>query len=397
MMEGILEFNPQVRPLRSISPSRFVGLQNCALREAWAANRAPQLLPSSPAAHLGSVIHSLLQEAGEGKFPVPRDRHIEQRWSELIRVAEDEMSTSWLERHLVPLATAIPQFEVRRIQAWRRALEISSDAVRTPAPPESPPVRPTYGFEFPVTSRDGLVQGRIDAVIPSEQGPVIQDFKSGAVLDYKSDQQFVIKETYVVQLRLYAALYASTIGTWPVRIELVPISGPAEPVSFESSSCIDLLDKARSTLTDTNKIIEQNSDSAHSLALRLGSPSPVVCAYCLYRPGCAAYLPACRASPSNLPWPADIWGTLEGVSSLSNSKLMATIRTADGMVRIRALASRPSRHPALSLVERGDRLALFGLRSTASAGVFVESDFTVIYKTPEPAGSPNLSKHGEGR
>ena len=68
MSEGVLEFTPRIEALKTISPSRFTALQECALREVWAASQTPQLLPSSPSARLGSIIHRLLQEAGEGRL-----------------------------------------------------------------------------------------------------------------------------------------------------------------------------------------------------------------------------------------------------------------------------------------------------------------------------------------
>lgn len=62
---GVLPRTPSIHPLKRISPSRFISLRECALREVWTANRQPSLLPTSPVAKLGTAIHKLLELAGK--------------------------------------------------------------------------------------------------------------------------------------------------------------------------------------------------------------------------------------------------------------------------------------------------------------------------------------------
>jgi hypothetical protein len=132
MKEGILEFHPGVEPLAYITLSRFTALKGCALKEVWGANRVPRLLPSAPAGRLGSATHRLLQEAGEGHFRSEVGASVDRRWQELIGDAHNTMRRSWLERHLVPLERSVPDYEVRRLRARERALEITAAASRTP-------------------------------------------------------------------------------------------------------------------------------------------------------------------------------------------------------------------------------------------------------------------------
>ena len=184
----------------------------------------------------GSVIHQLLEEAGRGRFSPDDASSIEDRWRALVDEAESTMFSSHLERHLVPLDESIPDFEVRRIQAHERALQLSA-GVRIARP--SLAGNREYGFELPVWSTDGLVRGQIDAVIPSDHGPVVRDYKSGAVLE-RGPSPAPVKESYAIQLRLYAALYASTTGMWPSRLEIVPILGEAQAVEFDEETCASL-------------------------------------------------------------------------------------------------------------------------------------------------------------
>ena len=52
--------------LERISPSRFVSLDNCNLRELWVTPDHSPLLPVSPRARLGSIVHRLLELASNG-------------------------------------------------------------------------------------------------------------------------------------------------------------------------------------------------------------------------------------------------------------------------------------------------------------------------------------------
>jgi hypothetical protein len=171
--EGVLEFHPDVKLLAFVSPSRFTALEGCALKEVWGANKAPPLLPSAPVGHLGSTIHQLLQEAGRGRFTIEDGASIDRRWQELIEGAQRTMHRSWLERHFVPLELSVSDYEVRLIQARNRALEIVAAAPSAPARGSTKPSSegtPKYGFELPVSSPDGMVRGRIDAVFPHGYG-----------------------------------------------------------------------------------------------------------------------------------------------------------------------------------------------------------------------------------
>jgi len=291
MIEGILEFIPHVEVLKTISASRFTAFQECALREVWAASKTPQLLPSSPSRRLGSIIHRILQEAGEGRFIDGGKARIDRRLQELIKDTEGAMRHTWLERHLVPLADSVPDFQVRYIRAGKRVLEISETiphVVKKISTPRSGE-KLEYGFELPISSPDGTVQARIDAVLPSPEGPVLKDYKSGAIFVDDSERLPILKVSYEKQLRLYAALYASSRGRWPVRLEVVPLTGIPCSVNFNKQSCSLILEEAREMLQKVNCTIKQEAHAPRELPKRLGVPSPANCSYCPYRPGCSPY------------------------------------------------------------------------------------------------------------
>src|SRR4051812_44094900 len=110
-LEGVLFPPGGLKPLFSISPSRYCALSRCKLRELWACAGEPSRLPSSPAARVGAVIHKLLERAERGEFPAGNVEAIHRSWYEAISLAESRMSQEWLERHFVPL------------RRWMRGLE----------------------------------------------------------------------------------------------------------------------------------------------------------------------------------------------------------------------------------------------------------------------------------
>lgn len=380
--DGLLTFGPEVAPLEYTSPTRYVALRQCALREMWGASGAPQLLPSFPAARVGSVIHQLLEDAGQGAFPRRDALAVDQRWQALIAEVEERMLASWLERHFVPLSLSVPDFEVRRIQARERALELSDTVSETPDRPTGAsdgPV-PLHGCEVPVSTLDRRVRGRIDAVAPSRDGPVVRDYKSGAIFEPGAVKEHVLKEAYEIQLRMYAALYAVTSGRWPARLEVVPILGTPEPVTFDAESCNALVEAAREALDNVNQAIRLDR-SSEAVQERLANPRPEVCAYCTFRPGCLPYRGARVAASGQ--WPHDVSGRLKGIATLADGSAVMEIDCAAGMIRIRGL-SLAGRHPALEILQQGDAVAVYNARPTGSPAMLAESPFTVIYKMPEP-------------
>lgn len=376
MEEGLLTFAPRILPLQSIFPTSYLGLQQCGLREAWRAAGGPPLLPSSPAARVGTAIHRLLQEAGRARFRSGDGAAVDRRWGELITAVESGMRDSWLERHLIPLSRSVPELEVRRIHVRERALELSETASAVDRPAAGVAAL-RHGCELPVSTPDGRVRGRIDAVVPGKEGPVLRDYKSGAIFEPGTGKH-TLKGTYEAQLRMYAALYAMTTGIWPARLEIVPILGAPEPVSFDRETCSELVAEARRSLDRTNEAIASAGPDG-GIEEILARPAPETCKRCAFRPGCRPYRAANQAGGDE--WPRDTWGRLNGIVALGVSRMIQL--NADGReIRIRGLGL-TDRHPAIAILENGDQVGVFNARRTGSPSTLSESSFTTIYKLPE--------------
>jgi RecB family exonuclease len=380
MKPGILPDILQIAPIRRISPSRFISLKECALKEVWTAARQPMLLPQSPAARVGAVIHRLLEEAGKGFF-ANATMSVQSRWEELIQDTETEMRESWLDRFLIPLRRTVADYEVRRIRACRKASEVAQDSSGTY---ESTSHTQRILYEAWVASSGGLIGGFIDQVREAKDSVVLRDYKSGHILDkQQNDQAPGIKEAYQIQLRIYAALYRSTYGRWPTRLVLVPLQGAEQEVPFRPSDCEELVQEAVQRLKEVNAIIDQLTVAlaAADPADLLARPTASACRYCLFRPCCSAYHKT-RPIRDDSTWPHDVWGTLIEVRQLANGRLTLSLRSENrgpAVIHVRGLDPSVERHPALDFIHEGDPIAVYSLNSTGSPEVFSEASQTVLY------------------
>jgi hypothetical protein len=276
---------------------------------------------------------------------------------------------------------AVPDLEVRRLRAQERALSIAKAvALRRPVPEKA-----LTGFERWVESQEGTVGGYIDHVLVSPEGPVLRDYKSGGIHGETTAASSGLRESFVAQLRLYAALYAATAGIWPARLELVPLQGEPVAVPFDPAECAGLLADAVARLGRMNAIITAAAGTPQEAESQLASPCADACRHCPFRPGCRAYRLARMSAPEDGAWPEDVWGELREIRRLGNGKLLLTVGSAStgGETRqVRGISPDVDRHPAVPHLQEGDQIGLFNLKGTAAGGTRSESLWSVIYKIP---------------
>ena len=315
-----LDIAPQ---LDRISPSRFVALNGCTLKELWATSDQSPLLPASPRARLGTIVHRLLELASNGLL-VSREESIEKAWSGIVVDVESRMSSSWIEQSLVPLSRTVNDFEVQRLRAWNRAMQLMQ-----PTPAEELAVQKTgFGCEIWVQSTDGAVGGYIDAVYQDESGRVIRDFKTGPILEENGNDE-AIHPDYLVQIKLYAALYHETFGLWPTHVELVPVQGEALTTAVNQGECEELLQAAKRKRFEVNNRIRAALSKGREGITSLASPSVSNCRFCLWRPGCNAYREQSEIAGDS-EWPPDIRGTVTAIQPLGNGRLLLIVRRTRG-------------------------------------------------------------------
>lgn len=373
--------NLVVKQICRVSPSRYTATQACLLREVWTAAGNEPLLPPSPLAELGSVIHRLLEAAGRGQLHGGKKEKVDATWDELVLDAERNMAGSTLRQHQVPMSKSIPDFQVRKLRACRRAAKIAHDAFR--ACDGRPRQSPQYtGFELWVESDDGQVGGYIDRVTMTEEGVVLCDYKSGAVLDSGTgDGSGEPKRAYKVQMELYAALYRLKSGVWPIRLEIVPLQDTPLEVRFDPENAERLLEEASTFLRSANKRIAEVENGSTEIS-DLASPKGMNCRLCLFRPACQAYWIAKRKE-SQEKWPVDVEGFLRETTSLRNGKVCMKIAEDDSptssCITVRNLTDSMDRHPLLHRTSIGKRVAVYGLNRDYRSGDYTETQNTVIY------------------
>ncbi len=372
----------KLEKLPRVSPSRYKEIQSCLLREVWNASGNEPLLPTSPAAELGRVIHQLFEEAGRGQLGMGEEETVDTAWIRLIIEAEEKMSKSWVRRQQVPLSQNIPDYEVRRLRACGRAMELARESALTPRAPILSGLE-YCGFELWVETDDGAVGGYIDRVKRTENGIVISDYKSGAIMENSNGEGLrIVKEAYRYQMELYAALYKCRFGEWPIGLEILPLQGVAVRLSYSTENAERLLEKARGSLHDANATIAEIRNGT-SEQTSLASPNAENCRICLYRPACLAYWTA-RERDSAHSWPHDIRGVLREKIILRNGRFCIRIarnNTTTDTVSIRNISSSPERHLALQHALKGSQLTVYGLKYLYRSHDYKETQNTVIYQT----------------
>lgn len=144
----------ELRPMTAVSPSRFSGMQKCPLREAWAGCRADGLVPSSPSAFLGSVVHKVIEVAMLGT-----EQDLGQLFDGLASAADDRLRQDPIHRRWVPLSVQAPDYQEMRQRAIERA-----EAVARKPEAHAARTRRRAGPEVRVSARGGRVRGSIDEV-----------------------------------------------------------------------------------------------------------------------------------------------------------------------------------------------------------------------------------------
>ena len=308
-------------PLGRISPSRYNQFNQCALREVWNANGISPILPVSPAARLGLVSHKILELAGQGCID-SQSMHV--AWDDAVTQVEEQMRDAG-EDHLIPLHKSAQRYEVKKrltFAAVRRVIA-GHQSGYTPATTNTR----ADGVEVWLESKDRLLGGFVDRIVPGKQGVELLDYKTGAVTERETGD---VKVKYEIQLLLYAGLYHENRGKWPARLTLINLAGVKHDVPLDTARVRQLMDEARARLWETNELITSGA-SPGSLA----NPSPKACAFCGYRPGCKEYWKKRKLNPE---WPVDVLGALIGVTILGNGTLFLTLRYGEGQVTVRGLS-----------------------------------------------------------
>lgn len=366
---------PTPKLLGSISPSRFTAIEACVLKEACSGGKNSNLLPRFPKGFLGTVAHKLVEMGAKGLLTGEQGSPAVV-WEKLVTEEETRIAQNLIEAHLIPLKRSCAEYFLIRARAIRAASQLAS-SVSLPRNAASQPAD-GLGYEIGVSSEDGIVKGRIDAVTVVDGALTISDYKTGAIL-LEDAGVTQIKPEYEAQLKLYAAVYHRTYGRWPDRLLLLNLQGKDFEVTFSREECDLLLVRAKEMFERTNNRIQVALQ--HGNAASLANPSPAVCRFCAFRPGCKSYCEA-RQSQPDAGWPRDIWGRIETktVSSIGLWAACLSECSVPGEKAVIRRLSGGSRHPQFQEAAQGSAVAAFGLRKEGGSETYAESPTTVVYR-----------------
>ena len=373
MTPGMLPPMPPFKPLERISPSQFPIFRKCELRATWSSCHGQAVLPIPPSAHLGIVIHKILEKAGKGE--ITEDGSFNSAWVSCVQQEENKMSCSVIEKHLVPLEKSVRNYEVKKQQCL---LMVRKMAPTTPHPSAIADSRKRAAHEVWLQTPDGKVGGYADAIMSTGADDVIIDYKTGAIVESGHEASgSEVRYDYQIQVKLYAALYNSMCGKWPASIELAGLDGVYRAIPFRQEECSGLLDEARELINRINSVISSERESYAIVLRHLASPSPEVCRFCLYRPCCPAYWEKRETEPEG-EWPYDAKGKLKEIKKLGNGlmliKLIPDLQKSN-IITVRGL--HPDRHPALN--KTPDEVSVFSMIPGKVPGSYGEGHLTTIY------------------
>lgn len=371
-VEGLVPHLREFAPLKAISPSRFDETDMCMLQIVFP-SAAARMLPAHPASSMGTVVHQFLENA-TGETAIERE-HILAEFDVAIARAEEAFGLVWFQRDLVPFSRAIPDYYVRRARAVDHIAEIRRRAAFYGTGAD---LKVHVSYEQNVSSPDGLVRGRVDALVDTEQGIVIRDYKTGPLWSGHDGQVGELAPKYITQLSMYAAILREDGDLRDIQLELVTIDGKQVSVSYDMDVALGMLSLAKERLRAANAVIERYAGRPGAELLdELAAPSSASCGGCAYRPACRPFL---RES-ARLDGLHDVVGTVMERRRLGNGTVALDVMIEAGVTaKVRQLADSLRRHPALGLVDVGDSVGVFSLRLREAGGTYVEALQTTIYK-----------------
>lgn len=342
--------------MKRISPTTYCNLRSCKLKGILSENHYPPLLPISPVAYLGSIIHRLFELASKGK--ISNTDELNKTWTNLIEQTEEKISKNPLEAHLVPLESNTRNFEVKRIMAYNAVQKIISNKKTDAKTTE-------YISEKWLKTEDGRVVGMADIIYQNKKYVEIIDLKTGIITE-EINNNTTVKQDYQIQLKMYAALYFLSNGFWPNKLIIEGLNKQKYEIAFEPKECLDIINNAKKEFYEINIGIE-NGNTPKDFA----NPTKDSCKYCIYRPSCKEYWSKRENIDS---WPIDIRGVYKDKTRLGNGYYKIDITDKDRKISIRNLSERHS-----FLESNFHKLIFCDLGHDTTIDHYIETPFTTGY------------------
>lgn len=344
--------------LAPIYPSQYYYDHKCAFKFVLSRATNAVSLPATPRMELGTIIHALHHWSFVNRHVGVTLPQAEQKFDELVAACESRLSASPLSAHLVPLSSSCDVFIKRRHSAVRHALR--NPSVRKPGGSTSTRQLSEEG----IVSSDGLIKGSMDAVYFNGDAIDVIDRKSGDVT-----RGGILRESYVMQLKLYAGLVHDVQGVMPRSLALIDGDFKRYEVDFTADEVIALYSAAKEWLRSIKEVVLSRPDSLASLA----DPRPSNCNNCQLRPNCRPYWEAIRQGAQG--YPMDFALTVESIEALPQAHIVR-FGGYDRSLSFRVKNARLSAYkPTLDQLKKGDQIFVM---SAAMAGRQLEVDVQTV-------------------
>jgi CRISPR/Cas system-associated exonuclease Cas4 (RecB family) len=356
-MNKIGEIN--FKEIKRISPSQFYSMKNCAYKSllAEAFDRKP-LLPLSPNAYFGTVLHKMFELIAKGIVKTEDDFNAE--FDRQVKALEEDLQSKGF-GFFVPLKIKSRNFGLKKIQLKKHLRNES----------EHPIISSNIKFhsEKWFESKDKLIGGKVDLIVENGRNVEIIDFKTGAImhdcLDDEGEISSDVKNEYKEQLKLYAYLYFENTNKFPTSLSLVDLAKQKFSVEFSEHECKAIFDEAKNLLKTTNDCISTKSF--------LADPTEKNCKYCLYRPACSFFK---KKNETDL-YVNDIFGEIKDVKKFLNGNVSVFLHNGDREFTIKDLSSKEFN----DLNNRINKvISVYNLRKGGAEFVYSATDTTMIYE-----------------
>lgn len=356
-MNKIGEIN--YKEIQRISPSQFYSMKNCAYKAilAEAFDKSP-LLPLSPNAYFGTVLHKMLELIAKGIVKSEDDFNVE--FDNQVKALEEDLKQKGF-GFFVPLKVKLKNFGLKKIQL-KKHLKSESEKITNFG-------NLKFYSEKWFESQDKLIGGKVDLVIEKENEIEILDFKTGAIthdcLDDEGEIYSDVKNEYKEQLKLYAYLYFENTKMFPTALSLVDLAKQKFPVEFSEQECKSLFDEAKSLLKSTNDSINTKSFSAN--------PKQENCKYCLYRPACSFFHKKLEIDFSY----NDVFGEVINVKKFQNGNVSLFLQNGSKNLTIKNISA--DDFDELN-TNKNKQIRIYNVRKEAAEFVYSTADTTMIYE-----------------
>lgn len=357
MINKIGEIN--FKEIKRISPSQFYSIKNCAYKSllAEAFDKKP-LLPLSPNAYFGTVLHKMLELIAKGIVKSEADFNAE--FDKQVKALEEDLKQKGF-GFFVPLKVKLQNFGLKKIQL-RKHLRSESDKITSLS-------NIKFHSEKWFESTDKLIGGKVDLVIENGNEIEIIDFKTGAItqdfLDDEGEIYSEVKNEYKEQLKLYAYLYFQNTNKFPTGLSLVDLAKHKFPVEFSEEECKTLFEEAKNLLKSTNDCINTKLFSAN--------PKEENCKYCLYRPACSFFHKKLETDLSF----NDVFGEVTIVKKYQNGNVSVFLKNGNKNIAIKNFSAE-----IFDILhnQKNKQVKIYNLRKEATEFLYSAIDTTIIYE-----------------